>query len=218
MADSQTLYAVSVVEGFFHSLGDKFGTVHLPASERRMFDVSERLAQRGPDGRRDRVYRGPTGGQLRSICATSPSRNEAVERLRQLVILGNDTTRDYARPSDVQLDEIVAKKVQELLAQKLDELLAGKVKVEEVARAAQMRVAPKRDQRIGIQSQKVRLNVAEYQRLYQERLDLWHKRCPILGIDGPLLTPKGRIDGRWERKAEKLWQQHSRGQPVTSGA
>lgn len=158
--------------------------------------------------------------QLRMIESTSTSDDEIVERIIQLIIHKNDTTVQRTQPTFSTID--VERIVQEKLAEALRKFQEGSMPIntpEKVAAAVAREAVleetvgeepdpePKAKFR-GLQH-KPRKTVKEYQQIKDEDNKVWEDRAKLMGIASPVYRSRdGRIDGRWVRKAQKLWDEH----------
>ncbi len=220
---SQQVRGIQVLRKARHMLGETFRINRYSHRKGWIFGFAERAAGKWEDGKKWKDHGGITRRQFDIIVQTSHSEDEAAQRVVQLIIHKNDTTRyEETQEPEIKAADIkrmVAESISEILRDKLAELKSGDAQVDEIAaKAAEKAVESERNPvpdgdpydnpkiKEGLVPTKGnQVGQGERQLRRSKEYDLWDDRAKVLGIDPPTLRRDGNIDGRWKRHVEKLW-------------
>ena len=177
----------AAVEQMFHRLqGQNNGLWYIVrhTESNAVFSVMHKA----PDGKRTN-YKPISPHALRVIAQTSESVGEMAERIRLFIIEDKDTTRSVSPVQGINhadFEKVVTERVNAALQKLLGEM------------------APPAKQ--GLQPGRYLKNPKKLADLKAE-VELWTARAEQCGMPQPVLKKDGKLDGRWLRQAEKLWQQ-----------
>lgn len=177
----------AAVEQMFHRLqGQNNGLWYIVRHTER--DAVFSVMHKAPDGKRTN-YKPISPHALRVIAQTSESVGEMAERIRLYILEDKDTTKSASPVQGInhaEFERVVTERVQEALKKLMGEM------------------APPAKQ--GLQPGRYLKNPKKLADLKAE-VELWTARAEQCGMPQPVLKKDGKLDGRWLRNAEKLWQQ-----------
>lgn len=183
-----------VIAEFSRQLGKEFYQNN--DARREMVSITERapVGTRWPDGQKFRLRGGATGRQVAMIVDTSATDAEAVDRLRQLVMEGIDTTRVVAK--DVDIEDRVRREVARILEQMNRDIEAEKQGVKQQITERIEERKPSRKVPRAVQGDEPELT---------DEMRLWADRARTLGMPELKINGSGNIDGRWLRRVRDRW-------------
>lgn len=177
----------AAVGQMFHKLsGQKNGLWYIVKHTEKNAVFS--VMHKAPSGQRT-DYKPITPHALRVIEQTSESIPEMAERIRLYILEDKDTTKSASPVQGInhaEFERVVTERVQEALKKLMGEM------------------APPPKQ--GLQPGRYLKNPKKLADLKAE-VELWTARAEQCGMPQPILKKDGKLDGRWLRNAEKLWQQ-----------
>jgi hypothetical protein len=181
--------------------------------------------QHNEDGTNWKQHGGIDGIRWGMIFSTSPTDDEAANRVYEYIINKNDTTvQRGAGPSVSQSDvaAMVAEQLAVLLKQHADKIVGERERIDAIAKQAANTAViksmdvPKKPVKSGIQF-KPKKSPAAYAADREANNAMWTERAKILGVGAPVLRPRdNHIDGRWLRRIQPLWDAHVAKSPVAA--
>ena len=202
----------------------EYSVMSLPGQPDMLF----RLMRRMDPG--ERVGRGKWAAvgeisrpQAQIIAESSHNVEEMHNRIAMLILEHKDTTRYSNQPATTAMPVeglYTHEQVKDLVRQAVIEYQRQSVTtVEPKPEAVVQHVThPHEPKSTGVQL-RPRKSVKDYQADKQANLDMWTKRADLIGMHHPTLRERdGHIDGRWLRRATKLWEDYSAKTPATASA
>lgn len=224
MERAQVRQFESAMRRFLKRLGPGYTETRVPDQPHIGFLLQEKAppGQKWENGERFRKVGAITFRQAEIIATTSHHEQEMYQRIEQLLLHDNDTTRydkpqgtaaEGARYTDEDVKKIVTRALIE--AQKQREGTLPERPAEEVAEDAMGPAQPADDAPTGIRAKK-RKSSKEYAADREKTYELWKERAKMMGWpeDPPRNRRTKHVDGHWLRRAKRAWAARSNPEPA----